>query len=309
MPTVISIVIPIYNEQECITELWKRIYALNNLPTQYRYEYIFVDDGSTDNSLEMLKGLANTHTEIKIISFSRNFGHDIAVVAGCDYATGDVIVLMDGDLQDPPELIPEMLRLYEQGYDVVYAKRRSRQGESFFKIKGAQLFYWFINRISSIKIPENTSNFRLMSRKVLDEMNRLKEQDPNIRTMVTWIGFRQKALEFDRKPRFAGKTKYSPIKMLKLASDGIVSITNKPLHFSTLFGAIFLLISIVCIVSAFVLKTDNQIYAIVCGVLSAMFFIGAIHLFAIGIFAEYISRIHNNTRGRPRYIISEKINI
>lgn len=312
MPTItnsISIVIPVLNEQDCLPELWKRLESVKDATQQYRYEFIFVDDGSIDKTLDILRDLADKNPDIKIISLSRNFGHDIAVTAGCDYSSGDIIVLMDGDLQDPPELIPDMIRLYEEGYDVVYAKRRTREGESFIKLKGAELFYWLANRLSSIKIPENTSNFRLMTRKVLEEIQKMKEQDPMIRAMVTWVGLKQKAIEFDRKPRFAGRTKYSFIKNLKLAADGIIALSNKPLYFIPLIGIIFCVLMVFSLIFALLNVSNNQIYAIVSIIVSVMFFIGAVQLFAIGIVAEYISRIHKNTRGRPLYIISEKINL
>ncbi|MFQ3573565.1 MAG: glycosyltransferase family 2 protein [Thermodesulfovibrionales bacterium] len=306
---VVSVVIPIFNEQECLPELWRRLKGVEEAIPQYGFEYIFVDDGSVDDSLNILREIASLNPEVKVISLSRNFGHDIAVTAGCDYAHGDLIVLMDGDLQDPPELITDMLRVYQDGYDVVYAKRRTRQGESFIKLKGAQIFYWLVNKLSSVRMPENTSNFRLITRKVLKELQKMREHDPIIRGMVTWIGLRQKAIEFDRKPRFAGTTKYSPLRMIKLAADGIVSLSNRPLHFATFWGVIFFAIMLVCFVLAFIYKNEHQVYAALSLIVSILFFIGAIELFAIGIVGEYIARIHNNTRGRPLYIVSEEINI
>ena len=225
----ISVIIPMYYEeevaQECYIRMTKILSELNN----YDYEIICVNDGSKDKTLEILEEIANKDQKVKVLSFSRNFGHQCAVTAGLQYVTGDAIVIIDADLQDPPELIPDMLKLWEEGYEVIYGKRKTREGESKFKLLTAKMFYSTLNALSDVEIPKDTGDFRLVDRKVVDIINSMPEHNKFLRGLFSWVGFEQKAFEYERKERFAGKTKYPLRKMLKLASDGIIGFSTKPL--------------------------------------------------------------------------------
>lgn len=298
----IAIIIPVYNEESCLNELWQRLTALKERLILYNFEFYFVNDGSNDNSLNILKSLAKTDKNVKIISFSRNFGHDIALTAGTDNVSADAVVFMDADLQDPPELIDEMVLKYEEGYDVVYAVRKQRKGESLFKIKTAEYFYSLLNYFSYVKIPSNTSNFRLINMKVLDAFKNMREMDRFIRGMISWIGYKQCAVYFDRDPRFAGETKYTLKKMIALATNGIVSFSYAPLRFGS-YGSIILLL--IAFLFFLLYLVNDKFYLII----SSIFFVGAIQLLAIGIIGEYLIRVFNEARSRPLYIIDEKINM
>ncbi|MCX8069541.1 MAG: glycosyltransferase family 2 protein [Thermodesulfovibrionales bacterium] len=298
----ISIIIPVYNEEACLMKLWERLDSLQKRYDIYTFDFLFINDGSFDNSLKILKSLATDNKNVKVISFSRNFGHDVALTAGTDHVSSDAVVFMDADLRDPPELIDEMLSKYEEGYDVVYAVRTERKGESIFKIKSAEYFYSLLNSFSYIKIPSNTSNFRLISKKVLQTFKNMTERDRFIRGMITWIGFRQCPIFFDRDPRFAGETKYNLKKMIALAINGIVSFSYTPLRFGSYFSFLLLLVSAILFILFFFY---NKPYLTI----SVVFFVGALQLFVIGVIGEYLIRVFNETRSRPLYVIDEKINI
>lgn len=225
----ISVVIPMYYEEEVAEECYKRVQKVLTSISNYDYEIIFINDGSKDKTLEILEAIAKKDKKVKIISFSRNFGHQCAVTAGIQFVTGDAIVIIDADLQDPPELIPDMLKLWEQGYEVIYGKRKTREGESKFKLLTAKMFYQTLNALSDVNIPKDTGDFRLVDRKVIDVINSLPEHNKFLRGLFSWVGFQQTPFEYERKERFAGKTKYPLKKMLKLASDGIISFSTKPL--------------------------------------------------------------------------------
>lgn len=225
----ISVVIPMYYEEEVAEECYKMVQKVLTSISNYDYEIIFINDGSKDKTLEILEAIAEKDKKVKIISFSRNFGHQCAVTAGIKFVTGDAIVIIDADLQDPPELIPDMLKLWEQGYEVIYGKRKTREGESKFKLLTAKMFYQTLNALSDVDIPKDTGDFRLVDRKVIDVINSLPEHNKFLRGLFSWVGFRQTPFEYERKERFAGKTKYPLKKMLKLASDGIISFSTKPL--------------------------------------------------------------------------------
>ncbi len=303
----VSIIIPAYNEETCLNELRDRLVSLRARLVGYEFEFIFVNDGSTDRTLEILKGFAKDDQSVKVISFSRNFGHEAAISAGCQYATGDAVVFIDADLQDPPELIPEMLKRFEEGFDVVYAVRRSRAGETLFKKKTAQWFYSILGKLSYIPIPSETSNFRLISRKALQAFNSLPERDRFIRGMVTWIGFRQTGVEFDRGPRYAGQSKYTLKKMINFALDGIVGFSNLPLRLAFWIGSMLLVLA--GIVFLFGLLGMPVLSLSTTLVISAILLVGGLHLIVLGIISEYIARIYNESKARPLYIIDEKINI
>ncbi len=241
----ISIVIPMYYEEQVAEQCYQKVSeVLYSMIDKYDYEVIFVNDGSQDKTLEILEKIAKEDKRIKVISFSRNFGHQAAVTAGLKFVTGDAIVIMDADLQDPPDCIPEMIKKWEEGYEVIYGKRKSRKGESAFKLLTAKAFYSMINKLSDIEIPKNTGDFRLVDRKVVEVVNSLPEHNKFLRGLFSWVGFKQYAYEYERKERFAGKTKYPLRKMLKLAQDGILSFSTKPLKIVGGLGILSVVISI-----------------------------------------------------------------
>lgn len=253
----ISIVIPMYNEHEIANMCYKRINEVIKQLNNYEYEIIFINDGSKDNTQLILEEIAKEDKNVKILSFSRNFGHQAAVTAGIKYVTGDAIVIMDADLQDPPELIPDMLKLWEDGNEVIYGKRNARKGESLFKLMTAKMFYNTLNALSDVDIPKDTGDFRLVDRKVVDTINNLPEHNKFLRGLFSWVGYKQYAYEYERQERKAGKTKYPLKKMLKLASDGIVSFSTKPLKIVGGLGIITIIISIIILIYSLISYACN----------------------------------------------------
>jgi glycosyltransferase involved in cell wall biosynthesis len=253
----ISIVIPMYNEHEIANMCYKRINEVIKQLNNYEYEIIFINDGSKDNTQLILEEIAKEDKNVKILSFSRNFGHQAAVTAGIKYVTGDAIVIMDADLQDPPELIPDMLKLWEDGNEVIYGKRKARKGESLFKLMTAKMFYNTLNALSDVDIPKDTGDFRLVDRKVVDTINNLPEHNKFLRGLFSWVGYKQYAYEYERQERKAGKTKYPLKKMLKLASDGIVSFSTKPLKIVGGLGIITIIISIIILIYSLISYACN----------------------------------------------------
>ena len=307
----ISVVVPMYYEEEVAKECYTRLKDVLEKIENYNYEIIFVNDGSKDKTLEILKKIAKENKNVKIISFSRNFGHQCAVTAGLRYVTGDAIVIIDADLQDPPELIPEMIKLWEEGNEVIYGKRKSREGESRFKLLTASMFYKTLNALSDVEIPKDTGDFRLVDRKVVEVINSLPEHNKFLRGLFSWVGFKQKAYEYERKERYAGKTKYPLKKMLKLAQDGIFSFSIKPLKIVGAMGILSVLISIMLFVYA-VLSYAFDWNNLVPGwtsLMVTMTFIGGMILISLWMIGEYIGRIYDETKRRPEYIIDETINI
>ena len=307
----ISLVIPMYYEEQVAEECYKRVTKVLKEIKNYEYEVIFVNDGSKDKTLEILENIAKEDKNIKVVSFSRNFGHQAAVTAGLKYVTGDAIVIMDADLQDPPELIPDMLRYWEDGYEVIYGKRKTREGESAFKLLTAKAFYNTLNKLSDVEIPKDTGDFRLVDKKVVDVINSLPEHNKFLRGLFSWVGFKQYAYEYERKERFAGKTKYPLKKMLKLAQDGILSFSTKPLKIVGGFGIISVIISI-CIliysILSFAFKWNNLTpgwTSLMCTVT----FLGGVILISLWMIGEYIARIYDETKERPQYIVDKTINI
>lgn len=248
----ISVVIPMYYEEEVAQECYNRTSTVLKNLNKYEYEIIFVNDGSRDKTLEILENIAKQDDRAKVISLSRNFGHQAAVTCGLKHTTGDAVVIMDADMQDPPEVIEEMIKLWEDGSEVIYAKRRSRKGETAFKLFTAKMFYKVLNGLSDVDIPKDTGDFRLADRKVIDVINSLPEHNKFLRGLFSWVGFKQSPLEYERNERFAGKTKYPLKKMLKLASDGITSFSTKPLKILGILGIISVIISIVILVYALI---------------------------------------------------------
>ena len=307
----ISVVIPMYCEEEVADICYKRVVNnLKKLSDKYSYEIIFINDGSKDSTLEILKKIASNDDNVKIISFSRNFGHQAAVTAGIRNVTGDAIIIMDADLQDPPELFEGMIEKWEEGYDVVYGKRKTREGESIFKLLTARMFYNTLNKLSEIEIPKDTGDFRLVDRKVIDVIATLPEHNKFLRGLFSWVGFSQYAYEYNRVNRIAGKTKYPFKKMFKLATDGILSFSAKPLKVVGAIGFFSVIVSIAILVYSivsFVFKL-NSLTPGWTSIMCTMTFIGGIILISLGMIGEYIARIYEESLGRPEYIIDELIN-
>ncbi|HLO91030.1 MAG TPA: glycosyltransferase family 2 protein [Lentimicrobium sp.] len=301
----LSIVVPLFNEELTVHEMVKRLHLSCSKVTK-SYELVLVNDGSADNTLASLKELAANDPMIRYVSFSRNFGHQNAVLAGIAHAKGDAIVLIDGDLQDPPELIPDMYNKYLEGYKVVYARRIQRRGETAFKKATAKAFYKILKKITNFNIPVDTGDFRLISREVADHLLNMNESSKFLRGQIAWLGFRQTGIEFQRDERKAGKTKYTLKKMMKLALDGITSFSNFPLQIATFLGFIFSFFAFLIILYA--LYSKFILHEVVTGWTSLMIssmFIGGIQLLCIGIIGEYISRISNDVKKRPPYIVEE----
>lgn len=308
----ISVVIPMYYEEEVAQICYNRVSSvLKELADKYEYEIIFVNDGSKDKTLNILKSIADSDKCVKIISFSRNFGHQAAVTAGIKYVSGDAVVIMDADLQDPPELIPKMLKLWEDGNDVIYGKRKTRKGESVFKLLTAKMFYSFLNSMSEVEIPKNTGDFRLVDRKVIDVINSLPEHNKFLRGLFSWVGFKQKEFLYDRPKRIHGKTKYPLKKMLKLAGDGILSFSAKPLKLVGVLGILSITFSIVVLIYSLCsyFGNWNNLTPGWTSIMVCITFFAGVQLLSLWIIAEYISRIYDEGKSRPEYIISEKINL
>lgn len=307
----ISVVVPMYYEEEVVRESYRRINESLNSISNYDHEIIFVNDGSQDKTLEILEDIASQDKKVKIISFSRNFGHQCAVTAGLKYVTGDAIVIMDADLQDPPELIKDMIKLWEQGNEVIYAKRKKREGESFFKLFTAKEFYKTLNKLSDVDIPQNTGDFRLVDRKVVDVVNSLPEHNKFLRGLFSWVGFKQVPFEYERQERFAGKTKYPLKKMLKLAADGIIGFSNKPLKIVGGIGIFSILLSIIIFIYSLISYFVGGSHLVVgwTSLIVVITFFCGVQLLSLWIISEYIGRIYDESKQRPQYIIDKKINI
>ena len=291
----ISVVIPMYYEEEVAQECYSKMTQVLLNIKDYDYEIICVNDGSKDKTLPILEKIAEEDKKVKVISFARNFGHQCAVTAGLKYVTGDAIVIIDADLQDPPELIPEMLKLWEEGNEVIYGKRKTREGESKFKLLTAKMFYNTLNALSDVDIPKDTGDFRLVDRKVVDVINSLPEHNKFLRGLFSWVGFEQKAFEYERKERFAGKTKYPLKKMLKLASDGIIGFSSKPLKIVGGLGIITICISFIILIYAILSFTFkwNQLAPGWTSLMVATTFFSGVILISLWMIGEYISRIHS----------------
>lgn len=307
----ISLVIPMYNEEKVIEECYQRMRNVFSKIENYDYEIIVINDGSEDKTEVLITTIAQKDEKVKVITFSRNFGHQAAVTAGLQKVTGDAVVIIDADLQDPPEEIPNMIALWEQGNEVIYAKRKTRKGESIFKVLSAKMFYQTLNVLSDVEIPKDTGDFRLVDRKVVDTINQLPEHNKFLRGLFSWVGFKQIPYEYERQERFAGKTKYPLRKMLRLASDGIISFSTKPLKLLGIFGIISIVISFAVLLYAILsyLFQFNNIMSGWTSIMVAITFFAGVQLVSIWIMAEYIGRIYDETKRRPEYIIKEEINI
>lgn len=307
---LISVVVPVYCEEQTIEELYRRLkLVLDGLAPDYESEMILVNDGSEDASLDLVLAIAALDTRVRIIDLARNFGHQLAITAGLDHASGDAVVLIDGDLQDPPEVIADMVVRWRAGADVVYGRRRQRSGESRFKRVTAKAFYRAINWLSDVRIPLDTGDFRLLDRSVVDVLLGMREENRYLRGMVAWVGFRQEALSYERDRRFAGTSKYTFGKMLRLALDGVASFSSRPLVLSAQVGALVTLAALIFLVWIVVNKIIDP-SSVVQGwasVLVAVLFLGGVQLLSVGILGVYVGRVFAETKGRPLYVIAHSI--
>jgi glycosyltransferase involved in cell wall biosynthesis len=305
MKITYSIVAPIYNELDNLPELYRRVKEVMD-STHQPWELVLVDDGSTDGSTELICELAQQDKRVRPVIFARNFGHQIAITAGWDYARGDAVVIIDADLQDPPELILEMAKKWQEGYEVVYAVRAEREGESWFKLWTASLFYRLIYRITDVKIPLDTGDFRLMDRKVVNVLKQMRERHRFPRGMSAWVGFRQIGVEYKRAARVAGETKYPFRKMFRLALNAVTSFSYFPLQVATFFGFASAGLAILAIpVVVYMRITGSQAFFGQATTLIAVLFLGGVQLISLGILGEYIGRLYDEAKGRPLYIVRE----
>jgi dolichol-phosphate mannosyltransferase len=310
-PPLLSVVVPCYNEEEVIERTHQRLAAvLRGLGERegMRHEIVYVDDGSRDRTADLLAGLASRDPHVRVVRFSRNFGHQIAVTAGIEHAAGDATVLIDADLQDPPEVIADMVARWREGYDVAYGVRTDRPGETRFKLWTAKAFYRFINQLSETRIPLDTGDFRLMDRKVVDALLAMPERDRFVRGMVSWAGFQQIAVPYRRAERAAGESKYPLVKMMRFAIDGIASFSVAPLTLATWVGFCASGVAALGIVYALGLRlfTDDYVTGWT-ALFIAIMFLGGIQLTALGIVGQYIGRIYNETKRRPLYLVQERL--
>ncbi|GBF38152.1 glycosyltransferase family 2 protein [Leptospira johnsonii] len=312
-PPLLSLVIPVYNEEKTIPELVKRLRGLLSiLKEKHRFgkedaEILFVNDGSRDGTFDVLKKFCESEPSFFLLNLSRNYGHQLAITAGIDTARGETVAVMDGDLQDPPEFVADLYAKMSEGYDVVYARRKKREGESFFKLITAHVFYRILKKITRFDIPIDTGDFRIMSRRVTNVLVSMREQHRYIRGLIAWIGFKQTGLEYDRDERFDGETKFSVSKMLKFALDGITSFSSAPLKFSSYLGFASAFFGALYTVYILYLKlfTDNTIQGWT-SVMIVVLVLGGIQLIALGMIGEYLSRVNDQSKNRPLYVI-EKI--
>jgi glycosyltransferase involved in cell wall biosynthesis len=301
----LSVVVPLFNEEGNLDELLSQLVKiLDTIADIDRYEIVAVDDGSRDATLAALHEAMPSIPQLVVISLSRNFGHQIAATAGLDAASGDAIILMDGDLQDPPYLIRDFVAKWREGYDVVYATRRSRRGESRFKLWTARLFYRITKRLTNIAIPVDTGDFRLMSRRVVEALKESRERHRFLRGLVSWVGFKQIGVEYDRDPRFSGGTKYPTSKMLRFAIDGITAFSDIPLRFATYFGFFTSGFAFVFAMVVLVLKFLHYNEPGYTSTMIAILFLGGVQLITIGILGEYVGRIYDEIKARPLYLVA-----
>lgn len=305
---LLSVIVPCFNEEAVLWETHRRLTSVLDGLNPITYEVIYVDDGSRDRTAEMLREFQSSDARVRVVLLSRNFGHQIAVTAGLAESRGDAAVLIDADLQDPPEIIPEMIARWRDGYDVVYGLRTDRSGETTFKLWTAKIFYYMLNHVSRVQIPPDVGDFRLMNRRVVNALLAMPERDRFLRGMISWIGYKQVAVLYERAPRFAGASKYPLLKMLRFALDGILSFSFAPLRVATWMGFIAMLMAFAGIVYAILLRlyTTDWVRGWA-SIFVAVLFMGGVQLVTIGIIGEYIGRIYDEVKQRPLYFVQERL--
>jgi len=301
----ISVLIPVYNEQEVLDHLYSRLIQLAKDEPKYHFEFFFVNDGSRDETLSMIKHYAEIDTRVGYLNFSRNFGKEIAMIAGLDHVIGDATVIIDADLQDPPELIHQMIDFWEEGYDDVYARRRSRSGETWLKKTTSKMYYRLLQRVSEIEIQPDTGDFRLLDRRVVDALKQFRESERYTKGMFSWVGFRKKEIIYDRDPRAAGSTHFRYGVLVNFAIDGITSFTTAPLRLSTYLGFFISLIAFVYIIVIIFQTIFGSHLSGYPSMMAVILFLGGVQLVSLGIIGEYIARIFNETKQRPLYLVEE----
>jgi glycosyltransferase involved in cell wall biosynthesis len=303
---LLSVAAPVYNEEASIEEFHRRVRsALDGLP----YELILVDDGSTDGTGEILARLAEEDPAVRVVRLSRNFGHQAATTAGLDHARGDAVVMIDADLQDPPELIREMLERWREGADVVFAVRRTRAGETRLKLATARWFYKIFARLAQVELTQNAGDFRLLDRQALDALLAMRERNRFLRGMTSWVGFEQAAVEYERDPRHAGETKYSPRKMVRFSLDALSSFSHVPLQAATVLGFIFSLVAFLAIPVAIGFRIAGEFVPGITTVLMVVLLLGGIQLITVGIIGEYLGRVYDEVKRRPLYVVRDRLNM
>ena len=302
----ITIIIPAYNEEESLPHLYERLEKLMGSMEHYEFEILFVNDGSKDNTINLIKEYREKDNRICYVDFSRNFGKEIAMIAGLDYATGDCVIFMDADLQDPPELIPELVKYWEEGYDDVYAKRSSRKGETWLKKFTSKMYYRVLQHLTNVPIQQDTGDFRLLDRRCVNALRKMRESQRNSKSMFSWIGYKKKEVLYDRDPRIAGQTKWNYKKLVDLAIDGITSFTTSPLRISTYISIptfIVLFVYFVYVIAKCIV-TSTMIQAYQAIILLILFFSG-VQILLFGIIGEYLGRIFNESKDRPLYLVNK----
>ena len=304
-PTLLSVVAPIYNEQELVEEFVNRTRAA---VADFEYELVLVNDGSSDGSPEILDRIARSDPRVRVIHLSRNFGHQAALTAGLEHAAGDAVAMIDADLQDPPELIPDMVAQWSQGADVVYAVRQQREGETAFKLATAKWFYKLFDKLAQVDLEPNSGDFRLLDRRALNALLAMTERSRFLRGMTVWIGFNQTAISYERDARHAGETKYTLRKMLRFSLDAIASFSHLPLQLATYAGMLFAGLAFVAIPVVIALRIADSYLPGFGSLTIAILLLGGIQLIAIGVIGEYVGRIYDEVKHRPLYIVREEIN-
>ena len=302
----ISILIPAYNEQEVLSHLYERLNKLAGETADYDFEFLFVNDGSRDRTLEIIKAYAEKDPRVAYVNLSRNFGKETAMLAGLDHVTGDATVIIDADLQDPPELIPQMLKYWEEGFDDVYARRTSRKGESWMKKTTSSAFYKILQQSTQIPIQQDTGDFRLLDRRCVEALKQIRESQRYTKGMFSWIGYKKKEITYERDPRAAGETKWNYFKLINFAIDGITSFTTSPLRISSILGILVSISAFIYIVYLVIrtaaFGTDLAGYP---SMMAVILFLGGIQLLSLGVIGEYVGRIFNETKNRPLYFVEE----
>ena len=302
----VTILIPAYNEEESLPKLYERVSKIMNDMSNYEFELLFINDGSKDNTINIIKDLRAKDNRVSYVDFSRNFGKEIAMLAGFDYMKGDCVIIMDADLQDPPELIPEMLKHWEEGYDDVYAKRKSRKGETFLKKFTSKMYYKILQSVTRVPIQKDTGDFRLLDKRCVNALKKMREIDRNSKSMFSWIGYNKKEILYDREPRVAGKTKWNYMKLVDLAIDGITSFTTSPLRLATYVSIPVFMMLVVYFIYVIIkcIKLNVIVEAFQAIILLILFFSG-VQIILIGIMGEYLGRIFKESKGRPTYLVNE----